>query len=311
MKKIILEEKNSIDDFERALEKVNSEYIRLISSEEYKMGKIIVNNPNAIIRYLIKEKARRLKSKLINNNDIGDKKVFYSKGGYVDDICKCIVYTCVTNRYDPIVEPIYVSSKMQYIYFTDDKSVSDDQSAWEIRHIDRGNSINLNRYYKLNPFEVLKDCDFSIYVDGNIQIVSDIRPLCADAHNSKVGIAMHMHSSRKCVYKEGDLCIRLGRGNRARIREQMKRYRDEGFPEQFGLYEAPIIVVDHYNRTAKEIMKLWWEEFERSGSERDQLSLPYCMWKLGFNFDDIGCLGNDVNYNPKFRKTYIHFAKEL
>ena len=38
-----------------------------------------------------------------------------------------------------------------------------------------------------------------------------------------------------------------------------------------------------------------------SGSGRDQLALPYIIWKLGYHMSDIGSLGNNLFLNPKFR----------
>jgi hypothetical protein len=41
-------------------------------------------------------------------------------------------------------------------------------------------------------------------------------------------------------------------------------------------------------------MKKWWDEFERSNSGRDQLSLPYVLWKNNKCIEDIGELGNNI-----------------
>lgn len=74
-----------------------------------------------------------------------------------------------------------------------------------------------------------------------------------------------------------------------------------GMPEKYGLLEANVIAVDLRNRNAKAIFTMWWEELKKSGSGRDQLSLPFVLWREGFLMGDVGCLGTDVYGNDKFR----------
>ena len=33
---------------------------------------------------------------------------------------------------------------------------------------------------------------------------------------------------------------------------------------------------------------------------RDQIALPYVMWKNGYSFEDVGLLGDNVFKNPVF-----------
>ena len=81
----------------------------------------------------------------------------------------------------------------------------------------------------------------------------------------------------------------------------MEKYEKEGFPHNFGLCEASIIVVDLDNPNSKKLMNDWWNELLNSGSGRDQIALPYVIWKNGMRMDDIGWLGDDLFANPKFR----------
>ena len=138
-------------------------------------------------------------------------------------------------------------------------------------------------------------------MDGNVQVVSDLTALTEIAKCSKIGIAMHKHPARKCAYVEAQVCIASKRGNADAIKKQMERYRKEGFPENFGFCEATVIATDLRNPNAKQIMECWWNEFCNTGSGRDQLSFPYVLWKNGFSINDVGLLGNNILFNPKFR----------
>jgi hypothetical protein len=198
-----------------------------------------------------------------------------------------------------------------FVLITDNNLLN---SLWDKKDIPKdaikltGNKIN--RYCKMHPFEIFKDYDYSIYIDGNVQVVSDVRSLCELAHKSKCGIAMHMHPNRNCTYNEAEACIIYKRGNSKKIIEQMEKYKDEEFPENFGFLEATIIVCDLKNPVAKKIMDSWYDEFIRSDSGRDQLSLPYIIWKNGYTIEDIGILGNNLLFNPIFRVLNIGDHKD-
>ena len=284
------------------VEKINKEYLDIVNSKEYRTG----NRINKIKKNKLKNIFSSIKSLRIQKkvNKISSKcekrPFFYNKGKIISD--NCVVYSCVTNGYDKISKPLINSC--DYILFSDDdskKNIND----WQIKKIAKktqsfkGNIIN--RYYKMHPFEFLSEYDFSIYIDGNVQTISDMKTLCELAKKSKSGIAMHEHSSRNCVYLEADACIVSKRGNKVKIKEQVDRYKKEKFPQNFGLFEATIIVVDLHNPMAKKILSEWYDEFLKSESGRDQLSFPYVLWKNGLTKKDIGILGNNLLSNPMFR----------
>lgn len=213
-----------------------------------------------------------------------------------------VAYTCITGDYDSPKEPLFADSHLRYELFSDRGNKG--KSIWHYNEvsIESNNRIKnyVNRYYKMHPFELFPHDDFSIYIDGNVQIASNVSSLFEVARKSRIGIAMHNHSNQNCVYKNALACEYSNRGNVEMIHRQMNKYREEGFPEEFGLLEATIIVVDLKNDTAKSIMEKWWKEFLDSESGRDQLSLPYVLWRNGYHVEDVGCLGNDEYHNPKF-----------
>lgn len=42
-------------------------------------------------------------------------------------------------------------------------------------------------------------------------------------------------------------------------------------------------------------MEEWWNEMEKY-SKRDQLSLPYIIWKNGYSFEDVGIIDGEGKY---------------
>lgn len=295
------------------IEKLNSDYLDLINSREYNLGRRWMK----VIRYfktkqyvellnLVKRtKIRKYANE--KNNAAGVFKTKTTNTWFPESGAKCEVYTCIAGGYDtwklPIVEPDGVS----YTLFTDSLYHMDSMS----RIINVNNVVDSevmemgdlykNRYCKMHPFELFPDADYSLYIDGNVQIVSDIRPMLRMASESQCGIAMHSHVARSCIYKEAEACIAMGKGDKFAIENQIEKYKSKGFPKDFGLFEATVIAVDLNNQTAKLILDRWWEEYCLFRKSRDQISFPYVLWKCGYEFTDIGCLGTNVKRNPKFR----------
>lgn len=297
-------------DVYKALEKINKEKQELLNSPYYVLGWGIKRYTNLLKHFKFKEIYDNLKILHINNKvakSLGDCDKETKQEVNYDKTCsdkRIAVYTCVTGGYDNIHVPLVFFDNVDYYLLTDDiDKYKDYSNIYKIIKLDDkiiklGNTF-ANRYAKFHPFEFFKDYDYSIYIDGSVRVVSDIRCFVYKT-NTKLGIAMHKHSARKCTYKEAKACLLKGRGNLEAIRSQMNKYKSEGFPEMFGLNECGVIAVDLNNLKAKEILDAWWREFLDSKSLRDQLSLPYVVWKNAYTMDDIGNLGYNINENYKF-----------
>lgn len=231
----------------------------------------------------------------------------YSKNNIIKDKPKIVVYSCITGNYDKILEPTLLFDDVKFSMYTDNCNIKAEN--WTIRNIDefkQSDNILANRYAKFHPFELFKDTDYdySIYIDGNVKVVGDIRSLIYSV-SEKTGLSLHRHIQRDDVYKEAKACILLKKGEKHFIKKQMKKYQALKFPKKYGLLECTIIVTDLSNLNAKKIYKEWWKEFIDSKSMRDQLSLPYTLWKFGYTLDDVGSLGDNEYRNPIFR-IYSH-----
>lgn len=233
-----------------------------------------------------------------NVNNIKRTNEYYVEGEPLEGV-KVAVYTCITSGYDVAKQPVYRGEDTDYFVFTDLKK--EKNSIWKEKEIDYINyTQDANRYYKFHPFEHFLNYDFAIYIDGNVQIISDVTTLCSIARKSKVGIAMHTHHCRNCAYEEAKTCLYYKRGNKEKIIEQVNKFKQKGLPYKFGLKEATIIVYDLKNQKAKNLVEQWWDEYINSGSKRDQLAFPYIIWKNGLDMNDVGDLGNNLWTNPKF-----------
>lgn len=220
---------------------------------------------------------------------------------------KIVVYTCIWGKYDSIVEPMYINPNIDYYIITDQDIPSG--SKWkkldlpEINGFSNMSPIDINRFCKMLPHNLFPNYDYSIYVDGNIRIVTDMYPIIADMSGKVLGI--HNYTV-DCIYNMKDAIIAGRKAKKEDVQSQVERYRKEGFPEHFGAFECNILCRKHMDNECIEIMNNWWEEFNRTASKRDQLSLPYVIWKCGKSSDFIHSLGFDVRLNPRFRVEIEH-----
>ena len=87
------------------------------------------------------------------------------------------------------------------------------------------------------------------------------------------------------------------------IEKQMDAYFEEGFPENQGLFECGVIVREHYQQEVMETMETWWAELKKH-PYRDQMSLPYAIWKTKTDIEVIN--GNVWRSELYLRKPHVN-----
>jgi len=217
---------------------------------------------------------------------------------------KIVVYTCIIGDYDTLKPVCNRSSRIDYICFTDNPNIKSD-GVWEIRRLPPDDlyteglsKIKKQRIVKILPHIYLKEYDVSIWVDGNIQITGNLifEFLNAlDLNNNFMYV--NRHPSRDCIYREEVVVLRQKKDIPKNTNPQIRRYKEEGFPEHFGLAETNIIVRKHNDFRCKKLMFDWAKEII-NGSHRDQLSFDYCRWKNGMS-QFIGWIEENLHYTSK------------
>lgn len=162
-----------------------------------------------------------------------------------------VVYTVITGGYDVLREPEYVDKELDYICFTDNRELHSD--IWKIRVIENAENLDntrLARKHKILCHRFLPEYDYSVYVDGKIQIMGNLKAYI-EKYSKGSAMLCFPHHVRQCAYEEAQICIVLGLDDEELIKKQMEGYRQE----------------------------------VRSKSRRDQLSLGYVCWKNDFYYD--------------------------
>lgn len=214
------------------------------------------------------------------------------------------VYTVIFGGYDKLKEPFFSPDNVDYFVFTDREVAPD--SKWRKMPCEAliGNlhmtDTEKNRYLKMHPHLLFPDYEYSIYLDGNIQVTADMTPFAMLTNSFPVG--MHLHREKDCVYEEIDDCLKKGKDSPKALLAHRALLQDMGIPEHWGLLEAGEIACRLHDPVCIRIMETWWECFF-SGCRRDQISLMQCLWMLKIPPQLLGKLGDNQLLNSKFTRS--------
>lgn len=183
-----------------------------------------------------------------------------------------VLYSCILNNRDRLKEYEY-DDGFRKVLFTDDPKIK--APTWEVRPpiVKLKDPVRVSRYHKLHPFELFPDCDYAIWLDMTHYPYKSLLPLITDCF-----LSVHQHHKRKSVQEESDVCAESKLDDPNIIKSQIRYYIKEGFPDNLGLYATSCLVMKN-DKDLKNLLELWWSEISK-WSRRDQLSLPYCLWRL-------------------------------
>lgn len=188
------------------------------------------------------------------------------------------IYTAITGGYDSLKEHVNLPGDL--FVFTDGKVANDKYCVLPCLNLFKSNNRNAKIHKVLNHL-YFSEYEYTLWIDGNIRIKKDISSLVTEwkMHD----ISLFKHPERTCAYEEANVCSKYKLDKAPVITKQVEKYKAEQFPEKYGLWCGGIIFrnnrVNHFN-------ELWWEEIS-TGSKRDQISLPYAIWKSGVKVNNM------------------------
>ena len=208
---------------------------------------------------------------------------------------KVVVYTSLFGDHDSVKEPLCIDKSVDYILFTDDPSIKSEK--WTIKVLENQfeSPRKMARLIKLLSHKFLPEHDLSIYLDANFKLkAKDIYEMIVECLEGQ-DIALYKHPRRSCTYQELEHCLKVNKVS-TEIADRVKiKYLNEGFPRDYGLFESGFIIRKNTEKI-NQLNELWWNEIA-TGSERDQCSLVYCLWKLGITANEIK-IGQQIRINP-------------
>lgn len=225
---------------------------------------------------------------------------------------KGVIYTCITGGYDNLIQHNYQDHNWDYICFTDNRQLlqKGKVGVWVIKPLQFKELDNVRnaRWHKTHPHNLVNEYEYSIWLDGNINVTGDLlfnnAKKCIDEHRI---ISVPEHPKRKCIYDEAITVKALRKDVPEVIDAEISELRKLNFPENIGLNETNILFRFHNEKKCINIMNDWFD-FIQKFSRRDQLSFNYALWKNNYNMKNFS-EKKDVRYNPEnfvIEKTASH-----
>lgn len=224
------------------------------------------------------------------------------------------LYSAVFGEYDPIWEPVRQVVDCDYLLVTDRPEVVPKGSLWKVVALDTFGFVPMHprlaaRYMKIMGHELfrflsrlhydagLHSYDHVVWVDGSVRITSPDFVSFMIGSIGPQGIAMIKHPERDCIYDEAVKCTRMTKCKGMPVLEQTEHYRAQGYPAHNGLMATTVFARDMRRPDLDAVIADWWEE-NLKWTCRDQLSLPYVLWKHGRWYDEIDA---SLLANPYFQ----------
>lgn len=211
-----------------------------------------------------------------------------------------VCYTAFTAGKDELIMPL----KTEGVDFRAYVEYDGDHTVWDMCRLINPDPRPVMRAkrYKIMPHEHFPHYEESVWIDGNYEVIGDLRKLVKVALKD-TNIAFFKHpEGRDCLYQEVDACLRLKKGDPEKVKQQGEEYRQLGHPEHWGLVACPVIVRRHNAFDCSFAMNKWMDEIEKY-SWRDQISIMRVLkqWDIPFTV-----IPGDVRENKWVRKKREH-----
>ena len=192
---------------------------------------------------------------------------------------KIAIITALCGDREKLCNPPVIHQNADYFAFVDNKI---EGTIWnqketlnftiDTRYKNRRNA----KIYKILPFLFVPNYDYYIWHDVSHAVVENPETICTKYMEDN-SFGFFKHTARNCVYQEAEELLKLGYDHTENIKRQMASYRNDGYPDNNGLFELSAFVLKN-TKDVQETCLTWWELICRYAS-RDQLSLPYSLWK--------------------------------
>lgn len=200
---------------------------------------------------------------------------------------KGVIYTSIANKYDKLKQYYYINYDYDYVCFTDDPDLIRDGKVgiWDIKSVSCPNldSGRIVRYYKSRPELFFPEYSHSIWIDANINILTDY--LFKEIDYTQP-LQVPVHQNVNSLYHELNWIRTAGFDPVDKVDKLISIIKSDGFPEDYGFTENCIIFRKHDDKTIASVDELWWSCI-KNYSRRDQSSFVYCCWKFGLHHKDI------------------------
>lgn len=221
---------------------------------------------------------------------------------------KFAIYSALVGKYDNVLQPKVIDERFDYILFSNDIQ-EHYVGLWQVRHIDYVNqdTTRVCRYVKTHPEELLPGYAFHIWIDSNIQILSDyLYEQAIHLYDNRIRVAGMFHPVRKCIYEEAFAVMNMLVEHESIVIDWCHFLRKKHYPRNNGLIETNVLFRIN-DEVTQSLNSLWWACIDNY-SRRDQLSFNYCLWKLNVPLYYFSGEGRNTRNTEDF-KLIVHNNK--
>lgn len=196
-----------------------------------------------------------------------------------------VIYTVITGDYDTIIEPTILTPGWDYYCYTNNPELLSSKEIspnWKFILLEGDvPQIHLSRHPKICFYDHIEERhNLAIYLDANIQIKCNLDSFINDVLKDGDHMCTMIHPTWESVYREADAIKRIGKAKPEVVDRQVNRYREEGFPDNYGQTVANLLVYRNHNTNLIKHCSYWWDEFSNpENAQRDQLGFDYLRWK--------------------------------
>lgn len=194
----------------------------------------------------------------------------------LDDYC---VYSAVFGGYDSVASIGFDVSNPKFFLYSDTGQRAKGWAVTQAAALEGDTPELSNRFLKTFPPKDVLSYQFAFYVDGNVKIQASLNDLFLEFKESGADIGFFRHSDRETLREELDACEKARKVPKGVGIEQIESYENDGFVGQIPLLEGSMFFRKNTPLTAG-MMTMWSQEI-RKWKTRDQLGLPYAIWKSG------------------------------
>ena len=196
------------------------------------------------------------------------------------------VYTCITGDYDTLHEINQPEPNVDYLCFTNNKSIK--SKTWKIIYIEDSSLNNhlLSRKIKILGHPIISEqYDASVWMDASVIWNKKITAFVSEYFKNSTFSAF-THHARTSIQQEAITCLRLHKDSKENIVRTLDYLKKEEFPDNLGLYEMTVFIKKHNDPIVIKTMQIWFDTIKHY-SKRDQLSFTYAIWKTNLKVSPI------------------------
>ena len=144
----------------------------------------------------------------------------------------------------------FIAHDYDYICFTDNKDLLKQKTwgVWQIHPLafTKLDNTRNNRWHKVHPHILFKEYVESIYIDGNINILTSY--IFDFLKTIDKTFILPAHFSNTCIYSELDFIVKCNKDSLENIEKVRNFYKNERFPHNLGLGENNFLYRKHKDK---------------------------------------------------------------